>query len=113
MRRHALSVFHKPPENWNCAQAVLDAWQGLSGRTVAPVDSFRAHGGGRAPGGECGALYAACMAVPEAAEELREAFAVRAGATTCRALKGERRLPCTECVGIAADLLSERLSMLS
>jgi hypothetical protein len=112
MRSYALSVFHRPPENWNCAQAVLDAWQSLSGRTVAPVASFRAHGGGRAPAGECGALYAACVAVPEAAEELRELFAVRAGATTCRALKGELRLPCAECVGIAADLLSERLPTL-
>ncbi len=107
MKTHALAVFHRAPENLNCAQAVLAAYQAVSGRPVAAVDAYRVFGGGRAPGGECGALYAACQAAPESAEALRAGFAARAGSTLCRPLKRELRFPCPECVGLAAELLAQ------
>ncbi len=106
MKAHALAVFHRAPENLNCAQAVLAAYQAVSGRQVAPVAEFQLHGGGRAPDGECGALYAACRIAPESAAHLRAGFAARAGATRCRPLKRELRFPCTDCVGLAAELLA-------
>lgn len=106
MKSHALAVFHRQPENFNCAQAVLDAWQTKMARQLAPVAEFKAFGGGRAPGGECGALYAACFVAPDRAGDLRAAFEKRAGSILCRTLKADLRVPCTECVGLAADLLS-------
>lgn len=106
MKTHALAVFHRAPENLNCAQAVVAAYQAVSGRPVAPVAEFQLHGGGRAPDGECGALYAACQLAPEAATRLRADFAARAGATRCRPLKREVRFPCADCVGLAAELLA-------
>lgn len=108
MKTHATAVFHQPPENYNCAQAVLDAFQQKTGRTISEVSAFKAFGGGRAPDNECGALYAACQAAPEAAAELRREFEARAGSTRCKVLKGELRFPCRECVGLAADLLQSR-----
>ena len=107
MKARALAVFHRAPDNLNCAQAVLAAYQAVSGRQLAPVEEYKLHGGGRAPGGECGALYAACQAAPGAAEALRAGFAARAGSTLCRPLKRELRFPCTECVGLAAELLAK------
>ncbi len=106
MKTHALAVFHRAPENFNCAQAVIAAHQAVTGRQGTSVADFQLLGGGRAPDGECGALYAACHLAPEAAEQLRNGFAARAGATGCRPLKRERRFPCTECVGLAAELLA-------
>lgn len=105
MKAHAVAVFHRLPENLNCAQAVLDAYQQSTGKQVAEVASFRAFGGGRAPDNECGALYAACQAAPLAAADLRRQFEAKAGSTRCKVLKGELRFPCPDCVGLAADLL--------
>lgn len=103
MRSHAKSVFRRAPERLNCAQAVLDAYQTVTGHHVAPVGDFKAFGGGRAPGGECGALHAACQCAPESAAAIRSAFAARAGTTLCKELDA---LPCEECVALAAQLLA-------
>jgi len=105
MKTHATTVFRRAPERLNCAQAVLDAYQAVTGRHVAAVNDFKVFGGGRAPGGECGALYAACQCAPESAAALRAAFAVRAGTTLCRELDA---LPCEECVALAARLLEQK-----
>ena len=43
---------------------------------------------------------------PESAARLRAGFAARAGATRCRPLKRGLRFPCTDCVGLAAELLA-------
>jgi hypothetical protein len=106
MKNHALAVFHRAPENLNCAQAVIAAHQAVTGRQGTSVADFQLLGGGRAPDGECGALYAACQMAPEAATRLRADFAARAGATRCRPLKREVRFPCADCVGLAAELLA-------
>ena len=105
MKIHATAAFHRPPENLNCAQAVLDAFQSVTGRSVAPVADYKAHGGGRAPAGECGALYAACQCAPESATAIRAQFAARVGSTLCKEIKGAQRIRCAECVGTAAELL--------
>lgn len=110
MKAHAVAVFHRLPENLNCAQAVLDAFQKSTGKTIAELATYRAFGGGRAPDNECGALYAACQAAPEAASALRAAFDAKAGSTRCKILKGENRYPCTECVGLAAELLTQQVA---
>lgn len=107
MKQHALAVFHRPPERLNCAQAVLAAYQAVTGRTVAPLSDFEGLGSGRAPEGECGALHAACRIAPASAPALQREFLHRAGATQCRDLKRRLRVPCTDCVALAAELLQQ------
>ena len=109
MKQHAVTVFHRPPERLNCAQAVLDAFQTVTDRQVAAIAGFKTFGGGRAPGGECGALYAACQASPGSAKTIRAAFARRAGATRCRDLTS---FHCKDCVALAAELLQQSLAAL-
>ncbi len=96
----ALSTFRQPPFMYNCAQTICAAF----GREDL-LESMQSCGGGRAPEGTCGALYGAMQVAPERAEELRAAFLAANGATQCRQLKGENRVPCQVCVRTAAELL--------
>ena len=107
MKTHALAIFHQPPADLNCAQAVLDAYQTVTGKHVAHVADFKPFGGGRAPENECGALYAACKAAPNSAGAIRAEFAKTAGSVHCRELKQQLRYPCVDCVGLAAKLLHQ------
>lgn len=103
MRTHAISVFHRPPEDLNCAQAVLAAYHAVSGDHSLPLAALKPCGGGHAPDGLCGALHAACLLAPNRAGELKAAFQSRIGALRCK----EIETPCTECVGTAAELLEK------
>ncbi len=96
----ALSTFRQPPHMYNCAQTICAAF----GREDLLV-AMKACGGGRAPEGTCGALYGAMQVAPERAGELEAAFMAANGATLCRQLKGENRVPCETCVRTAAALL--------
>ncbi len=93
----ALSTFRQP---YNCAQTICAAF----GREDL-LEEMKACGGGRAPEGTCGALYGAMQVAPERAAELKAAFCERTGASQCRYLKSELRVPCQECVQTAAELL--------
>ncbi len=98
----ALSTFRKPPHMHNCAQAICAAF----GREdLLPL--AKSNAGGQAPGGLCGALWGAMQVCPERAEEIRAAFLAANGAVCCRELKGVGRVPCTTCVGTAAQLLEK------
>ena len=110
MKNHALKSFHQPPYHFNCAQAVVYGYQAITGDQKLSVTDFKSFGGGRAPEGLCGALYAATCIVPAAVGRLKEEFAQRTGSATCKELKGSLRQPCTVCVSIAAELLQETLS---
>ena len=94
-------------QGYNCAQAVLFAYQEKTGRSIADIIEFKVFGGGRAPENECGALYAACQAEPASAAVLRESFARKAGTTVCRELKSVLHYPCADCVALAAELLEK------
>ncbi len=101
----ASDYFHNE-ENYNCAQAVL-VQNGAPAETVA---QFKASGGGRAPGGICGALHAARFLLNDEAKfrQLCEEFAAKSGgALSCRELKSEAKLPCPVCVDLAAELLEK------
>lgn len=106
MKARAGELFHQPPQNLNCAQAVLAAWKEATGDPSHSVEDFRAFGGGRAPGGTCGALYAACQARPEATEALQTAFLAKFGELGCRELKG-KAVSCRTCVEAAAEFLQQ------
>lgn len=99
----ATAVLRQPPLQLNCAQSVL-ALCGVEAR----MDEFAAFGGGRAPEGLCGALYAALQLVPEDRRDaLRRAFAAEAGAEKCLDIKRGTGTSCQMCVAIAASLAKD------
>jgi hypothetical protein len=99
----AIAAFHRPPEKLNCAQAVLAAYQSVTGDHSLPLAALKPCGGGRVPDGLCGALHAACVLAPAHTAELKAAFLARIGALGCK----EIEKPCPECVGTAAELLEQ------
>ncbi len=109
MYQLAQDVFRKAPLRLNCAQAVAHAWQVRHGGEPRLVAEFADCGGGRAPGGLCGALHAACLLVPQKAEPLQRRFAERLGSTLCQELKRIHRQSCEACVAEAAGLVDEEL----
>ena len=101
----AAAAFRTPPHHLNCAQAVAHAWAEGDASILA---DHGCHGGGNAPGGECGALYAARCAAARSggdADALGRQFTAIHGATTCRDLRA-RRIACSACVRTAADLVA-------
>jgi hypothetical protein len=103
----ALTVFRAPPDKLNCCQSVVHAHQVTTGTSPVSVADCKPFGGGRAPEGICGALHGACLAQPERAVEITEAFKAKLGATTCHDLKRELKVPCEDCVSVAAALLAK------
>ena len=97
----AHQLFTAVPKKHNCAQAVMDG----CGGTPEQVAEMAACGGGRAPGGLCGALHAALTLRPDHADEIKAEFARRAGALTCRDLKTIAHTPCPICVETAAQIV--------
>ena len=105
--------FRTPPYGYNCAQSIFKGFQQEYGITQEVIDSYAPMKGGLAPGGMCGALYAATQLMKQAGKDsgeiaqLQERFAARAGHTTCREIKTLSRYPCHLCVRLAHQLLKE------
>ena len=106
--RESAQRYHRERRG-NCAQSVAHAWDVRNANAPETVSSFAVCGGGRAPGGLCGALHAACaLAGCEAAETIRREFAARAsGLLTCREIRASQAMSCNDCVGLAAQLLEK------
>lgn len=106
---HAKQVFRTKLAP-SCAQAIYRGFQEECSVSEETIQAASAFGGGRSPGGTCGALYAALDLAPENAHsKMMDAFVEHGGSTQCRGLKSERRLDCPACVALAADLLEEVL----
>ncbi|MBP5640267.1 MAG: C_GCAxxG_C_C family protein [Victivallales bacterium] len=102
-REEASLIFRKPPRMLNCSQSVAAA----CGHDEM-VDGLSGFGGGRAPEGMCGALYAAMAMVPEEKRaELRKRFAESVGNEACRDIKAVNKVPCIDCVATAIALARE------
>jgi len=93
----------------NCAQSVVHAWNEKHANREKPLSLYAGCGGGRAPGGLCGALHASCdLAHREARGDIQTAFAEKTGGNlTCRAVRMSRKLSCNDCVALAAELLEK------
>jgi hypothetical protein len=92
----------------NCAQAVVYAWNLKNQDSPNSEDTFAGCGGGRAPGGLCGAVHASCELAGAEAETIQQSFADKTGGfLTCREIRMSRKLSCSECVGLAAELLEK------
>lgn len=106
MQDAAIAVFRQPPLKYNCAQAVLHGYRAAHPDfPLIPAD-FQNHGGGRAPDGLCGALWAACEIRFAKAGALRADFKAKAGAIYCRELKRECGAGCHDNVRLALGLLA-------
>lgn len=105
-KEKSLQFFRTPPHNYNCAQTVAAGF----GREDL-IEPFKGCGGGRAPEGLCGALHAALELIPNETKraELLNAFRQKNGAVSCRELKQTFRVPCPQCVAVAAELLEQVL----
>ncbi len=102
IEQKALSIFRQPPRRLNCAQTVCSAME-----REDLVPSMQNCNVGKAPGGTCGALYAAITMAPEREAELRELFTRTLGADKCALLKRNGRVPCPHCVCTAVRALSK------
>ena len=92
----------------NCAQSVASAWEIKTGERTS--EDFTSCGSGRAPGGLCGALHAACIISGEKSETLKEKFSVFSGGhVKCRDIRLAGKVKCAECVSHAAELLEKHI----
>lgn len=70
------------------------------------ADKFKNAGRGIAPGGLCGALYAAKELVPEKAAAIEEVFCRETqNFTKCAEIRPNKILPCNRCVELAGEAL--------
>ena len=101
------TVHFRGTERNNCAQAVLKAYASHAGVDQGCVQRFSQFGSGRAPDGQCGALFAAKSLLEDesARQSLEAAFILTAGSAQCRQIRKLRRLSCGQCVQAAADEL--------
>lgn len=107
----AVSFFRGHSRN-NCAQAVVKAYAHTTGADEFCVERFAGLGSGRAPEGECGALFAAKSMLADAAarQALQAAFTDAAGAAACREIRRLGHLSCRQCVETAANQLFMHVS---
>lgn len=106
--KKASDYFHKE-DAYNCAQAILKNFQSEYSISQEMIDSYSAYGGGRAEDGLCGALYAAkiLMNDPQKTELLNKKFLKKAGSVKCREILKLKKLPCADCVDLAAQIVDE------
>lgn len=113
--KKAVDYFHAGPQNWNCAQSIVKSFQAETAMNDEDIElTYRSKGGGRAEGGLCGAVYSAKKVLgedsPEAAA-LEEEFRKQWGVLTCKELKAEKRIPCTDTVDLADRLLEKYITL--
>lgn len=94
----------------NCAMSVAYGYARATGKSEAEAvdaaETFRAFGGGKAPNGSCGALYAAKMMQPDHADAIEDFF--KRGAqnfTKCSEIRPNKVIPCNRCVELAGEAL--------
>ena len=93
----------------NCAQAVIAGFKDRFSLDDNLIATFASHGGGKAPGGYCGALYAVRHIFKDKGageiEKCGNAFIKAAGSDKCREIRRLKKLSCTGCVEMAAEFL--------
>ena len=110
-RPNALEHF-RGEQCYNCAQAVLKTYSSSAGFDDVCLERFSHFGSGRAPDGECGALFAAKAILQDATakQKVEEDFVRAAGSSKCREIRKGRLFTCDQCVQAAADAVFVRLT---
>jgi hypothetical protein len=105
-QKKASDYFHKE-DDYNCAQAILKNFQSEYSISQEMIDSYSAYGGGRAENGQCGAFYAAknLLNNPNKIELLNKEFLKKAGSVKCKGILKLKKLPCADCVDLAAKIV--------
>jgi hypothetical protein len=93
----------------NCAQAVLQAYCDTSRCSHKFLENHGDCGSGKAPGGYCGAFYAALnileLTGQDKRKECEDFFIGQAGALACKEIRRLKKLSCLGCVEKAAEFL--------
>ena len=99
----------------NCAQAITLGFSHCIEDAEEKSAGFQKKGGGRTPGGTCGAYYAAESILyerkPEAVASLQLHFHEHAGDVRCRDIRKAKKASCDECVGLAQSFLDEHCAL--
>ncbi|MDV7104726.1 C-GCAxxG-C-C family protein [Vibrio sp. TH_r3] len=105
----AADFFHGE-QGYNCAQAVLKAYQNESGMSELTIRSAKVIGGGRAKEGTCGALYAAHILLGEnnQSKQVTQQFLQTTGSTLCSDIK-QSECGCRGYVAKVAELTTEHI----
>ncbi len=96
----------------NCAESVAYAYLVSKNTSLNEMELALAEmklcGGGRAPNGLCGALYAALrFAKSENKQAIQEYFEKNAGGICCKDIRPAKITPCNRCVEIAAEAIEK------
>ena len=114
MKAKLAAHFFHGKEGYNCAQAVLKAYQPESGMSELTIRSATVAGGGRAPKGVCGALYAAqiILGEAEASALVSQKFEQKTGSIKCSDIK-QSECGCRGYVEIAAKLAMAHIDQIN
>lgn len=95
----------------NCAQAIVNAFKDKFVLSEDIVERLGACGGGRAPEGQCGSLYAAKLILgqgrPDRIQDCESVFLSSAGSLKCRDIRALRKLSCVGCVEKVAEYMAK------
>ena len=97
----AVTFYAQKPKRYNCAQAVAKAFERND-----LVESLQFCGGGKAPEGLCGALYAAMLLAGEERDDVvKEKFLEEIGHLECKVIRKNGQVTCTDCVRRSAEIV--------
>lgn len=98
-------------ERLNCAQSVIGAFKEELELGEELIRLFGTYGGGNAPGGLCGAFYAAKYLLEKEQNsnigEFEKYFIEQAGSVNCKEIKKLYKLNCLGCVEKCVEYLVE------
>ncbi len=99
-------------EGYNCAQAILKAFQPEYNVSEHSIAKASEKGTGKAENGLCGALYAAHYLLKEHTiiGEINQEFMLKGGSLACKEIRKNRKLSCKDCVKLAAHNIQKHLS---
>lgn len=111
MNKHlnATELYHHPELKFNCAQAIAYKWAKSDVESHEMAVKFQKFGGGQAPEGACGALYAGLERLGNnsvAQGELKEQFKNVATSLSCREIRKVNQLSCKGCVQLVDEFLA-------
>ncbi len=110
--KKAEKLFHGI-EGYNCAQAIFKTFQDEFNIHDKLILDAKMNGGGRAEQGLCGALYAAQQIIPDIKfiATINNNFIQNGGSLYCKEIKKNKKLPCRECVKLAAQCIQKQLEI--
>lgn len=110
----ASEFYHQPKYLFNCAQAIIYKWSEVNALSSLEATGFKRFGGGKAPGGVCGALYGALSLFGENSDQrnrLKSEFEAAIGSSLCRTIRKEKLATCKACVDVADELVEQLYSV--